>query len=54
VIQPNRQKGIAVGRALAESLTAAHEDSGRAPRVLLETEFVVGATTAAPSVPSAG
>lgn len=54
VIQPNRQKGIAVGRALAEELEAAHEDSGCAPRVLLETEFVVGATTAAPSAPSAG
>ncbi|MEW4990090.1 LacI family DNA-binding transcriptional regulator [Corynebacterium sp. 045007] len=54
VIQPNRQKGIAVGRALAEELEAAREDSGRAPRVLLETEFVVGATTAAPSAPSAG
>ncbi len=86
VIQPNRQKGIAVGRALAEELEAAHDDGGfapatagagkgadtdsagvgsasadgknaapsdsserRSPRVLLETEFVVGATTAAPS-----
>ncbi|MDU4703967.1 MAG: substrate-binding domain-containing protein, partial [Corynebacterium sp.] len=54
VIQSNRQKGIAVGRALAEELEAAREDSGRAPRVLLETEFVVGSTTAAPSAPSAG
>ena len=41
-------------RALAEELEAAHEDGGRAPRVLLETEFVVGATTAAPSASSAG
>lgn len=61
VIQPNRQKGIAVGRALAEELEAAHDDgtadtSGtdnaserKSPRVLLETEFIIGATTAAPS-----
>lgn len=88
IIQPNRQKGIAVGRSLAEELEAAHEENGlapasaapstgdegdsvapgekgademgadssdqQAPRVLLATELVVGSTTAAPWVPSAG
>lgn len=62
VIQPNREKGIAVGRALAEALEtnldSHHGDHGnhggaaevgesQVPRVLLDTEFVVGSTTAA-------
>lgn len=83
VVQPNKEKGIAVGRALAAELKAARDENGvsdtavssadatanaegdqgghgegqgeepaqrKAPRVLLETEFVVGSTTAAPAV----
>lgn len=52
VIQPNRDKGRAVGKALAQEIARnnnSHGDTQPAGRVLLQTRFEVGKTTARPT-----
>lgn len=48
VIQPNRDKGREVGRMLAELIAEGKEPGVEQPRVILETEFLQGKTTAKP------
>nr|WP_120491900.1 LacI family DNA-binding transcriptional regulator [Corynebacterium lactis] len=51
VVQPNREKGKAVGCALSDAIKRSNGElpaEATAPRVYLETQFVVGETTAAP------
>lgn len=51
VEQPNREKGRQVGKTLAAELAEETRQQPRPPRVLLETKFCPGATTAPPRQP---